>query len=163
MIGVNDEVLGAVVGSLLSGTIALAAALFGARWAANFTERNQRAARQYDSLVALYADVFADIHLSRRFLTSTVEPHIRVQGDSPNHASIGGRLMLLSTPEVQIAWEAYIAEMDMFRDYVFNATYVPHGDLLKSDSAPVIACEAKIRDLEKAAKIHLLEGGAPRC
>lgn len=158
MPGVNDEVIGAVVGSALSGVVAMMAAFLGARWAARFTDKSQRAARLHDTLVALYADVFADIHMSQRYLDSAVEPFVRVHGDRPDRARIGGRLLLFSSPAVQAAWDAYVWEMDNFIDYVNNSTNVPHGDLLNTDNKLLRGCQEKIDALQTAVTAHLTNG-----
>lgn len=146
---------GSVLGALIGGTIAIVAGLWGARWSARFAALHQRAAQMHDTLVLLYADVYADIAKSEQEVLHLTEPMMKMHGTGPDRAAIGGRIQLLSPKSVQTAWAAYLAEFDYLREYVRGATNYAHGGLLDADDKHIASCEEAIAALKHAVQEHL--------
>lgn len=150
---------GSIIGALLGGAVAIVAGLWGARWSTQYAALHQRAAQMHDTLVLLYADVYADIAKSEQETLYLTEPMRKMHGTGPDRATIGGRIMMLSPKAVQTAWAAYLADFDYLREYVKGATNFVHGGVLDADDKQIAGCEESIAALKQAVQDHL-EGWA---
>jgi hypothetical protein len=146
---------GSIIGALLGGAVAIVAGLWGARWSAQYAALHQRAAQIHDTLVVLYADVYADIAKSEQEILHLTEPMMKMHGTGPDRATIGGRIMMLSPKAVQTAWAAYLADFDYLREYVNGATNFANGGLLSADDKQIAGCEGSIAALKQAVQDHL--------
>ncbi|MCU7728438.1 hypothetical protein ODJ79_32410 [Actinoplanes sp. KI2] len=146
---------GSIIGALLGGAVAILAGLLGARWSARYAALHLRAAQMHDTLVMLYADVYADIAKSEQEILHLTEPMMKMHGTGPDRAAIGGRILMLSPKSVQTAWAAYLADFDYLRAYVHGATNFAHGGLLDADDKQIVGCEETIAALKQAVQEHL--------
>lgn len=147
---------GAILGALISGAVAIVAGLLAARWAAQYAARYQRVAQMHDTLILLYADVYADIAKSEQEILHLTEPMMKPHATSgPDRAAIGGRMQMLSPRAVQAAWAAYLETFDYFHEYVHGATAYRQGGLLDGDDKQVRGCQEAIAALKQAVQEHL--------
>ncbi|MEV4536235.1 hypothetical protein AB0J82_20810 [Asanoa sp. NPDC049518] len=146
---------GSIIGAMIGAGAAVVVGLLAARWGARYAAVHHRAAQMQDTLVVLYADVYSDIAMSERELFCLTEPGAKMHGTGPDRALVGGRLMLLSPPQVTRAWEAYIVEFDFLQEYVRSATSVPHGGLLDADDKQLARCRLAIEELKAVVQAHL--------
>ncbi|MFG1872261.1 hypothetical protein [Micromonospora arborensis] len=100
-----SEILLAVVGagSAIGGTI------LGVVVQHQLTRRHHKASRLHDSRIALYADVYTDLHITQRWIESVTRddsdyPH---PGSRPDRAAISGRMLLLGSATAQRSWQEY--------------------------------------------------------
>ncbi|MEV1315457.1 hypothetical protein AB0J14_05150 [Micromonospora arborensis] len=98
-----NEIIVAVVGpaSAIGGTI------LGVVVQHQLTRRHSKASRLHDSRIALYADVYTDLHITSRWVDTITHDDRDYSGTRPDRAAIGGRMLLLGSPAAQRAWQEY--------------------------------------------------------
>ncbi|WP_328381134.1 hypothetical protein OHQ88_27920 [Micromonospora zamorensis] len=143
-------------GSLIAVAGTLVGVYLGSRWQAQEAAEHQRSARMHETLVSLYAEVFADTHLSEQYMESLTWPDFQVDGTWPDRAAIGGRLRLLSPLKVQTAWDAYVAELNGLDQYLKGTNYYT-GQLLSGDDKYLMQCQKRIDYLRDSVRMHLDE------
>lgn len=144
IIGVGGTLLGVALGAVV--TIRLATA-------------QQRATKMHESRLALYADAFADGHVSEERIEGLLDRlNYRKALVAPDRATITGRMMLLAPDEVQTAWRNYVDAEERFTYYLREESQAYNREEdLDPGEAQVVAFRKSIDDLYATVRANFTE------
>lgn len=148
-----SEIIPTVVGIVgaIVGTI------FGVVVQHQLTRRHYKASRLHDSRIALYADVYTDLHITGRWIETVTHDDRDYSGSRPDRAAIGGRMLLLGSPATQRAWQEYEdAEHDVWF-YIREEGIGLNGpnELIEPNNPVIVRLRGAVAGMHEAVRAEL--------